>query len=244
MHWARHLLRTRDAAAARPAGSPSSCRCRSCTWPPRCTSSAAPGAGRPGGRPAHARGRPDRLRRPIDNIQASWVKLGPVGARQLLRAGVNDLGGTLMDENICRAAGATHGQGLDADGLRALAVAAGPPRGTADHALREPPGLHRLGSTQAHERLRYPGWLRRWKRYKAEPVHGNPLHGCGSKWSWDQLTYGSPRSWRAGRRPAPPGGAGPAPGWALAPRRRSAMQCSARSSSARSRQRRPQECAK
>jgi len=63
----------------------------------------------------------------IDNIQASWVKLGPVGVRQLLRAGVNDLGGTLMEENISRAAGAAHGQGLDADGLRALAAAAGRP---------------------------------------------------------------------------------------------------------------------
>jgi FO synthase len=63
----------------------------------------------------------------IDNIQASWVKQGPIGARQLLRAGVNDLGGTLMEENISRAAGAAHGQGLDADGLRALAVAEGRP---------------------------------------------------------------------------------------------------------------------
>ena len=42
----------------------------------------------------------------IDNIQASWVKTGVGGARQLLQAGVNDLGGTLMDENISRAAGA------------------------------------------------------------------------------------------------------------------------------------------
>ena len=48
----------------------------------------------------------------IDNIQASWVKIGIDGVRQLLRAGVNDLGGTLMNENISRAAGATHGQGL------------------------------------------------------------------------------------------------------------------------------------
>jgi FO synthase len=48
----------------------------------------------------------------IDNIQASWVKIGVDGVRQLLRAGVNDLGGTLMNENISRAAGATHGQGL------------------------------------------------------------------------------------------------------------------------------------
>jgi FO synthase len=56
----------------------------------------------------------------IDNIQASWVKLGGAGAQQLLRAGVNDLGGTLIDENISRAAGASHGQGLDEDGFRAI----------------------------------------------------------------------------------------------------------------------------
>ncbi len=46
----------------------------------------------------------------IDNIQVSWVKMGAAGASQMLRAGVNDLGGTLMDENISRAAGASHGQ--------------------------------------------------------------------------------------------------------------------------------------
>ena len=56
----------------------------------------------------------------IDNIQASWVKLGADGARQLLLAGVNDLGGTLMNENISRAAGASHGQGLDEAGFRAI----------------------------------------------------------------------------------------------------------------------------
>ena len=46
----------------------------------------------------------------IDNVQGSWVKLGLDGVQQLLSAGVNDLGGTLMDESISRAAGATHGQ--------------------------------------------------------------------------------------------------------------------------------------
>ncbi len=50
----------------------------------------------------------------IDNIQTSWVKMGADGVRQILRAGVNDLGGTLMDENISRAAGASHGQMMDA----------------------------------------------------------------------------------------------------------------------------------
>ncbi|MFM9083517.1 MAG: hypothetical protein ACKOQ7_06480, partial [Actinomycetota bacterium] len=48
----------------------------------------------------------------IDNVQVSWVKIGTAGATQLLRAGCNDLGGTLMDENISRAAGANHGQGM------------------------------------------------------------------------------------------------------------------------------------
>ncbi len=46
----------------------------------------------------------------IPNIQASWVKLGLDGGARLLDAGCNDLGGTLMDENISRAAGAAHGQ--------------------------------------------------------------------------------------------------------------------------------------
>jgi FO synthase len=56
----------------------------------------------------------------IHNIQASWVKLGVDGAQQLLQAGVNDLGGTLMDENISRAAGAAHGQGIGVDDFRAV----------------------------------------------------------------------------------------------------------------------------
>ena len=61
----------------------------------------------------------------IDNIQASWVKLGVGGVRQLLQAGVNDLGGTLIDENISRAAGASHGQGMDQAGFEALVAPLG-----------------------------------------------------------------------------------------------------------------------
>jgi FO synthase len=56
----------------------------------------------------------------IDNVQVSWVKTGVRGARQALQAGCNDLGGTLMDENISRAAGASHGQELDESELRAI----------------------------------------------------------------------------------------------------------------------------
>lgn len=49
----------------------------------------------------------------IDNIQASWVKTGTDGAKRLLQAGCNDMGGTLMDEIITRSAGASHGTELD-----------------------------------------------------------------------------------------------------------------------------------
>ncbi|MGD0439276.1 MAG: 5-amino-6-(D-ribitylamino)uracil--L-tyrosine 4-hydroxyphenyl transferase CofH [Acidimicrobiales bacterium] len=63
----------------------------------------------------------------IDNIQASWVKIGLDGARQLLQAGCNDLGGTLMDENISRAAGATHGQQMHESDFAALAASLGRP---------------------------------------------------------------------------------------------------------------------
>ncbi|MEC7916275.1 MAG: 5-amino-6-(D-ribitylamino)uracil--L-tyrosine 4-hydroxyphenyl transferase CofH [Actinomycetota bacterium] len=57
----------------------------------------------------------------IDNVQVSWVKIGAEGAKQILMAGANDLGGTLMDENISRAAGAQHGQGLAERDFRDIA---------------------------------------------------------------------------------------------------------------------------
>jgi FO synthase len=56
----------------------------------------------------------------IDNIQVSWVKMGRSGVEQCLQAGVNDLGGTLMDENISRAAGANHGQMMQAEDFRSI----------------------------------------------------------------------------------------------------------------------------
>ncbi|MBI2714507.1 MAG: 5-amino-6-(D-ribitylamino)uracil--L-tyrosine 4-hydroxyphenyl transferase CofH [Rhizobiales bacterium] len=46
----------------------------------------------------------------VNNIQASWVKMGPDGVKVCLRSGANDLGGTLMDETITRSAGAAHGR--------------------------------------------------------------------------------------------------------------------------------------
>jgi FO synthase len=56
----------------------------------------------------------------IDNVQASWVKLGFSGVSQMLQAGVNDLGGTLINENISRAAGAEHGQAADREAFVAV----------------------------------------------------------------------------------------------------------------------------
>jgi FO synthase len=56
----------------------------------------------------------------ITNIQASWVKLGLDGAAAALRAGVNDLGGTLMNESISRAAGASHGQEMPPERMEEL----------------------------------------------------------------------------------------------------------------------------
>ena len=61
----------------------------------------------------------------IDNIQASWVKLGLAGGARLLGAGCNDLGGTLMDENISRASGASHGQLASPEELEAAIRSAG-----------------------------------------------------------------------------------------------------------------------
>ena len=56
----------------------------------------------------------------IPNIQASWVKMGPRGVAECLNAGANDLGGTLMNESITRAAGASFGQELSPEELESL----------------------------------------------------------------------------------------------------------------------------
>ena len=63
----------------------------------------------------------------VPNIQASWVKLGMSGAAQALQAGVNDLGGTLINENISRAAGAEHGQSASYEDFLAITETLGRP---------------------------------------------------------------------------------------------------------------------
>jgi FO synthase len=61
----------------------------------------------------------------ITNIQTSWVKMGPDGIRACLNAGVNDLGGTLMNETITRAAGSSHGQEMPPEAMEELIRSAG-----------------------------------------------------------------------------------------------------------------------
>jgi FO synthase len=63
----------------------------------------------------------------IANVQASWVKMGLEVATESLRWGVNDLGGTLMEESISRMAGSYHGTKLDPDQLIGAAHQAGRP---------------------------------------------------------------------------------------------------------------------
>ncbi|WP_250279146.1 bifunctional FO biosynthesis protein CofGH [Frankia sp. Cppng1_Ct_nod] len=63
----------------------------------------------------------------IDNIQCSWVKLGSDGCHQVLRGGVNDVGGTLMEETISRMAGSRHGSARSIAELEVLAAGVGRP---------------------------------------------------------------------------------------------------------------------
>ncbi|HVV60704.1 MAG TPA: 5-amino-6-(D-ribitylamino)uracil--L-tyrosine 4-hydroxyphenyl transferase CofH, partial [Pseudolabrys sp.] len=61
----------------------------------------------------------------ISNIQTSWVKMGEAGVRACLVAGVNDLGGTLMNESISRAAGTEHGQEMPPEDMDRLIASTG-----------------------------------------------------------------------------------------------------------------------
>jgi FO synthase len=76
------------------------------------------------------------LGRSVRNVQASWVKMGLDAATEALRWGVNDLGGTLMEESISRMAGSYHGTMLTAEQLAGAAQAAGRPAAQRDTLYR------------------------------------------------------------------------------------------------------------
>jgi len=82
----------------------------------------------------------------ITNIQASWVKMGPKGLEACLAAGVNDLGGTLMNESITRAAGTLHGQEFAPEAMEATIRAAGRSPRQRDTTYGEP-GQERIAAS-------------------------------------------------------------------------------------------------
>ncbi|HZU90918.1 MAG TPA: bifunctional FO biosynthesis protein CofGH [Stellaceae bacterium] len=120
LHWARHLLRLRH-LQARTGGFTEFVPL---PFVPMETPIYLKGRARPGPtwREAvlmHAVARL-ALNPLIPNIQTSWVKMGPGGVAVCLEAGANDLGGTLMNESITRAAGAVHGQEMPPETMEAL----------------------------------------------------------------------------------------------------------------------------
>ena len=94
----------------------------------------------------------------IDNIQTSWVKLGDEGVVDVLRGGVNDLGGTLMEETISRMAGSENGSYKTIAGLEALAGAAGRPARQRTTTYGEVPE-ERLRTAREHDGVWRPNLL-------------------------------------------------------------------------------------
>jgi FO synthase len=87
----------------------------------------------------------------ITNIQTSWVKMGPAGAAICLDSGANDLGGTLMNESISRAAGTQHGQEFPPDAMEALICSIGREPQQRDTLYRPVPEDRRAASFVAEE---------------------------------------------------------------------------------------------
>ncbi|HET9139620.1 bifunctional FO biosynthesis protein CofGH [Actinophytocola sp.] len=94
----------------------------------------------------------------IANIQTSWVKLGDTGVVDVLRGGVNDLGGTLMEETISRMAGSENGSYKTIADLEALATAAGRPARARTTTYGEVPA-ERLATARAHDGVWRPNLL-------------------------------------------------------------------------------------
>jgi FO synthase len=94
----------------------------------------------------------------IDNIQTSWVKLGDEGVVDVLRGGVNDLGGTLMEETISRMAGSENGSYKTIAGLEALAAKAGRPARQRTTTYGEVPA-ERLTTARDHDGVWRPNLL-------------------------------------------------------------------------------------
>jgi FO synthase len=112
----------------------------------------------------------------IHNIQTSWVKMGTDGAAFCLRAGANDLGGTLMNESITRAAGGVNGQELGPARIEAVAAAVPPPPAARCASERPSMATHNLPPGRTRRRSASP---RRLAQYIVEMRDG------GAEWGWE-----------------------------------------------------------
>src|SRR5262249_799911 len=98
----------------------------------------------------------------VDNIQVSWVKLGIEGASACLRAGGNDLGGTLTNESISRSAGASHGQEMSTAAREELMASVGRTPRMRTTLYEAAPAERRAAAHAAHAlRDRLPGAMMR-----------------------------------------------------------------------------------
>lgn len=107
----------------------------------------------------------------VENIQTSWVKMGHAGVVACLRAGANDLGGTLMNESITRAAGAAHGQETSPEQMMAMIEAAGRTpcqRTTTYDDVPEERRLKAFGAPQLADIVNTPA--RRFERSERRPL--------------------------------------------------------------------------
>ena len=146
----------------------------------------------------------------VGNIQASWVKLGLDGAAALLAAGANDLGGTLMEESISRAAGAAHGPAVSTGDLEEAIRGAGrvPVRRTtlygAPAAAPAPRGAGwghcppRRAERSGRWRPRGPGGAGRSRWWAHRARAGSPAGGQGRRPA--RTPTGSPRAASRPRR--------------------------------------------
>ena len=152
---------------------------------------ARPGVTRRENRAVHALSR-IMLHGAIDSIQCSWVKLGDDLCRDVLTGGVNDLGGTLMEETISRMAGADNGSYKTITDLRNIVAPLGRPLRQRTTAVRHAGrGPHRRGG----------GKRRRLRVGTGGPAHTGPLKSLVSGIGWSRrLAFGMNALRRPGSR--------------------------------------------
>jgi FO synthase len=107
----------------------------------------------------------------ITNIQTSWVKMGAEGAAFCLGAGANDMGGTLMNESITRAAGAVHGQEMAPDAMEALIRGLGRTPRQRTTLYADAPAERRAAAFAAAPLVEWVNTpARRWERHSQQPA--------------------------------------------------------------------------